>query len=605
MVDRARLFPTLILYALMLVPAVSLFRVWPLTSAVVDSLSLILVGLFAGVVLMTREDRYFRFNLPFLFFLSLIATLIVSVFLNEYSYESSWRWYLITLFFCLMVIVAGCELKSRDSEKFNFVVVGSIWVGCFVYGVMSLLKYYGGLKGIFQWMDPSSGRLSGIWFQPNLTTTTAWLGVLAGAVYCSKKSRLVWFSTSVVILGWVIACSASRMSWLMASGLLLLVAVSHLSGYRSAEARVAKLWLMSGVVAVIAMLVIVPPLNALIRELLSDLGILHDTLSISLLDRDIAQDSARLTEFSKLISSLGGLTTLEWLFGIGPGNYPEFSYSAEALIAPENLISATWLHSHNLFSMMFIEFGLVGLTLVIGLLALIVKKALSSRFDQRHFFSVGALGLVFIHSNLEFPLWYPWFLVICCLLLVNLFDVHEVRGESKSLKPAVGAVFIAMVLALFLNVGSQYIGIVKVALDPQPGDDDYQSLALFANDGLMGPYAVLRRYRDFPPESLNLEWQLNEARRMKLWQPRDLVVLREYSLLVLKGDVKGACSVSRDVAYRYPPSAPIMLEHAVKSGNIQPSDVVMIAKCIEKGLKPRGETIPSIDARNRKAVSQM
>src|SRR5690554_5358406 len=104
-VDRARLFPALILYALMLVPAVSLFRVWPLTSAVVDSLSLILVGLFAGVVLMTREDRYFRFNLPFLFFLSLIATLIVSVFLNEYSYESSWRWYLITLFFCLMVIV--------------------------------------------------------------------------------------------------------------------------------------------------------------------------------------------------------------------------------------------------------------------------------------------------------------------------------------------------------------------------------------------------------------------------------------------------------------------------------------------------------------------
>ena len=138
-----------------------------------------------------------------------------------------------------------------------------------------------------------------------------------------------------------------------------------------------------------------------------------------------------------------------------------------------------------------------------------------------------------------------------------------------------------------------------------PNEEQYLSLSLLANDSLMGPYAILRKYRDFAPESTNLDWQLNEAQRMKAWQPRDLVLLREYSILVLKGDVDEACNAAETTAYRYPRSAPIMLEHAIKSGVLTPQQTIRLANCIEMGLAPRGETIPSVQQKNQRSLSRM
>lgn len=605
MAQRYKFLSSVTLFFLMLAPSLSLFRVWPLNSAIADGLTFLFAGLLVATVLIGQKDYCFRWNISLYFFLSLLGALTISVWINDYSYESAWRWYLVSLFFCVVITAAGCEWKVADPGSFNSMLAAGLWTGCLVYSVISLLKYYGVIELFMPGMVPSSGRLSGIWYQPNLTTTTAWLGLLAGTVWLSGKSKPLWFIASVFIFGWVIACAASRISWLMVASLLALALVSQLTRFRVQETRLASLWLFWGVVGVSFMMLVVPMFNVPFRDWLTQIGLLQNGSVISLLDREVIQDTARLTEFRKLLLSLGGMNELEWLFGVGPGNYPEFSYSAELGVPPENLLSATWLHSHNLFTMMFVELGLVGLTLVTSFVGTIAWVALTRPYTLRHFFSVGALGLIFVHSNLEFPLWYPWFLSLCCLLLVNLFDVREVHGDSLTFKPLVGVVFLIMVVAMLVNVGYQYFRIVDVARDPDPGVKEYQTLSLLSNDSLMGPYAVLRKYRDFPPESINLDWQLKESRRMKLWQPRDLVVLREYSLLVLKKDLEAACETAQAVAYRYPPSAPIMLEHVVKAETLAPAGILKIANCIEKGLSPRGETIPSIESRNRKKLFDM
>lgn len=592
-----------LLYALMLAPSISLFRVWPLNSAMVDGLSMVLVGLLVAVVFFARKSLFLRFNQASLYFVGFIAALVVSVWLNEYSYEASWRWYLISLFFCVVVTLAACEWKAIAVQSFHSALAASLWMGCFAYGVMSLLKYYGVLEGLFPWVAPSGARLSGIWFQPNLTTTICWLGILAASVSLSGNERKGWFIVSVIVFGWVVACAASRMSWVMAVGLFALLLVSQLPRFSDEDSRIAKKWLFWGVITVVIMMFAVPLVNIPLREFLAQAGLLHSGSVVSLADRDVAQDTARLLELRKLLASLGQFSSLELVFGVGPGNYPAFSFSASPGLSPDGFVSATWLHSHNLFTMIFVEFGLIGLLLLIGLVGKIIWVALTSPYGRQHFFSVGALGLLFIHSNLEFPLWYPWFLIVCCLLLVDLFKVREIKGDSKALKPVVGGSFAAMVVALVLNVGYQYLLIVDVASEPDPGAEEFQSLALLANDSLMGPYAILRKYRDFPPERANLNWQLREVRRMEAWQPRDLVLLREYSLLVLKGDVEEACAAAEATAYRHPYSAPIMLEHAVKAGTLQPEGILRLAGCIEKGLAPRGQTIPSVEAINQKRLT--
>ena len=592
-----------VLLVFMLTPALGFLKVWPLPSAVTVGLTLFCVGLLFGIMLLTRRDSSFHFNTAVFLFLGLVAALAVSVALNSYTYETTWRWYLIAFIVCILALVAASELKAYSPQAFHNRISTFLWLGCLVYAVMSLLKYYGFLALFFSWAEPPGGRLSGIWAQSNLTTTTCWLGLLAGAVVVSRNQCKGWWYASVLVFGWTLACAASRMSWLMVVGLLALVVVSRLSRYQMEETLGASRSLVRGIVLVVILLLVVPLLNQPLRDALFSVGLLEQGSTVSLADRDVFHDSARLTEFSKVISAVDTLSWSDWLFGVGPGNYPVFSFHADMAIPPQGLAQGTWLHSHNLFSMMFVEFGLVGMAVVLAFLVSIAVAALKPPMTPSRFFSIGGIGLLFIHSNLEYPLWYLWFLVLFCLFLTNLFDVKEFKGDSKLLKPAVGFFGFLMVTALLLNVGDQYFRITDVALDSERDEQDYQALTFLANDSLMGPYAVLRKYHDFAPESTNIDWQLREARRMKNWQPKDLVVLREFSLLVLKQDVSGACEVAEQVAYRYPRSAPIMLDHSLLAETLSPVQIAEMATCIERGLAPRGETIESMQKKNQAEMS--
>jgi len=591
-----------VLLLFMLTPTLGLLQVWPLPSAVTVGLTLLCVGFFFGIVLLSRWDSSFRFNTAVFLFLSLMVTLAVSVALNSYAYETTWRWYLIAFIVCIMTLIAASELKAQNPQQFHDKISFFLWLGCFIYGAVSLSKYYGLLSLVFPWVEPSGGRLSGIWGQPNLTTTTCWLGFLAGAVVFARKQQKGWWYASILVFGWALACAASRMSWLMIVGLLALVFFSRLSRYRMEETLGASWSLVQGIALIVILLLVVPLLNQPLREALVSFGFLDQSSVVSLASRDAFHDSVRLTEFSKVFSAAGTFSWIQWFIGVGPGNYPIFSYYADMALPPEGLVAGTWLHSHNLFSMVVVEFGLVGLAAVLIFVASIAVAALKAPMNLPRFFSIGGVGLLFIHSNLEFPLWYLWFLVLFCLLLTNLFDVKELKGDSTLLKPVVGITGLLMTLALLLNVGHQYVRITDVALSLQRDKQDYQTLSFLANDSLMGPYAVLRKYRDFAPESTNIDWQLREVRRMKNWQPRDLVVLREFSLLILKQDVIGACKVAEHSAYRYPHSGPIMLEHSLLAGTLLPVQVAEIANCIERGLSPRGETIESMQIKNQAQI---
>lgn len=592
-----------VLLLFMLTPALALFKVWPLPSAVSAGLTLLSVGLFFGIMLMTKHNSSFRFNAGIYLFLGLGAALAASVMLNSYAYEATWRWYLISLIVCVMALVAASELKANDPRRFHNTISRLLWVGCFVCAVISLLKYYGVLKLVFSWVEVPEGRLSGIWGQSNLTTTTCWLGLLAGAVVFATTSRKGWWYASILVFGWVLACAASRMSWLMIVGLLTLVFVSRLLRYRVEETLVVSRLLTRGIVFVAILLFVVPLLNQPLREALVSIGLFDQSSVVSLAGRDVFHDSARLTELSKVFSAPDVFTGVQWLVGVGPGHYPSFSYRADMSIPPEGLVAGTWLHSHNLFSMFFVEFGLVGLAIVLAFIGGVASMVLRAPMGVPQFFSIGGLGLLFIHSNLEYPLWHLWFLVLFCLLLTNLFGVREFKGDSKWLKPVVGFSGLLMIIVLLVNVGYQYARIVDVAQKPQRDSEDLQALSFLANDSLIGPYAVLRKYRDFAPEITNIEWQLREVRRMKAWQPRDLVVLREFSLLVLKRDTRGACAVAEQSAYRYPRSGPIMLDHSLLADVLSSGQVAEIANCIEKGLARRGETILSMQKKNQAKMS--
>ena len=596
---------SILVFLLMVLPTFGVIKVWPINSASIDALVFLLSGLLVGVGLFTSRDASFKVSLPLWFFIALLGALAISVFFNSYSFEASWRWYFVCITFSVLVILAVNEIQDRDPLEFSFLLAKALFFGSLTYCLVSLAKFFGILSLVFPFIEASQGRLAGIWQQPNLTTTTAWLGVVAASVVYGRSIGRFGFMASTLVFGWVIISAASRMSWLMLFGLFVLVVVSRVPKFDSDDVRPARKSLSLGLVILLIMFIIVPQINKSFRDYLVEKEWIQENITIALSDRAVTEDTARISELVKLRSELSHFSTKQFLVGVGPGNYPSFSYRGDFSQSPENLVSSTWLHSHNLFTMIFVEFGLIGLSVLIVGIFFTIKVALTKVIDRRRFFAIGCLGIIFIHSNLEFPLWYPWFLIVTCLLLVSLFETRPVYADTKFLKPALGLLVSLTTIALVINLGSQYARIVQVAMTPDPDEEQFLSLSLLANDSLMGPYAILRRYRDFAPETTNLDWQLKEARKMKQWQPRDLVLLREYSILVLKGDVDEACNAAQSTAYRYPISAPIMLEHAVKSGVLNPQQTVRMANCIERGLAPRGETIPSVQQKNQRSLSRM
>lgn len=589
-----------------LIPSTGFLNISPLNSAMVDGLSILIAGIMAGGFLVVARDGQFTMSPVLVVVVAFMLVMLASVALNTYSLDVSWRWYLISLAFSAFVVLGSAEIiRTEGAHSYINVLLIGIWLGALVYAVLSLLRYYGILQFLLPGLEPSSGRLSGIWGQPNLTNTTVWLGLLASIKRFDWRNAPYKLSICVFIYGWVIACAASRMSWLYVAGLVSLIVFSSFPAWRTSETSGKRVSLALTLVAVVTLFFVVPMANKPLGSWLTDLGMIDRPESVALINRDISQDAARLSEYRKLSNSISELSVRSLIVGVGPGNYARFSADSDLDLPPEDLVQAIWLHSHNLFTMIFVELGLLGLILLMILLGAIGWRVLRRPIDSDSFFVAGALGIIFIHSFLEFPLWYPWFLFLTWFLITPLFPVYAVKSELHYLKPVTGCLIGLMTIGLLVNVGSQYRTIVRVAVDPSPDAKAYQSLALLANDSLMGPYAVLRRYRDFAPEESSLDWQLKEVQRIKAWQPRDLVLLREYSLLVLKRDITGACEAGRQTAYRYPKSAPIMLEHAMISQKLKPVEVIRLAECIEKGLAPWGETVPSMKKRNLESQHRM
>ena len=122
----------------MLTPTLAWFKLWPIPSALSLASTILFVGIFFATVLLSNSEKLIRFNAAFFCFLGLIAVLTISVLSNTYSYEASWRWYLIILILSIMVVVAATELKSINPQRFHDELASLLWVGCLVYGVASL-----------------------------------------------------------------------------------------------------------------------------------------------------------------------------------------------------------------------------------------------------------------------------------------------------------------------------------------------------------------------------------------------------------------------------------------------------------------------------------
>jgi O-antigen ligase len=97
------------------------------------------------------------------------------------------------------------------------------------------------------------------------------------------------------------------------------------------------------------------------------------------------------------------------------------------------VIEGLYNNAHNVVMQIAAEAGLAGLIVLLGAVGLwfwqsVVRK---TQFDFEHWWAYGALAVIAIHSQLEYPLWYLHFIGIAAVLF-GMFDKEGYRLELRT-----------------------------------------------------------------------------------------------------------------------------------------------------------------------------
>ncbi len=142
--------------------------------------------------------------------------------------------------------------------------------------------------------------------------------------------------------------------------------------------------------------------------------------------------------------------------GFGQFAFQHFQLAAE-LRNPA--VIGLYNNAHNLVMQTAAEAGLAGVVILLGTLGQWCWKIVrSAQFTLYHWWGYAVLGVLGIHSVLEYPLWYLYFMGVAAILL-GMFDTESYRLELRN----AGRVSVAAMLVLgALSLGQLLSGYAQL-----------------------------------------------------------------------------------------------------------------------------------------------
>jgi O-antigen ligase len=132
------------------------------------------------------------------------------------------------------------------------------------------------------------------------------------------------------------------------------------------------------------------------------------------------------------------------LLGSGFGQFA-FQHQQLAVEMHYPAIFGLYNNAHNLVMQIAAEAGLAGLGILLGTLGLWFWQSAirGAQFTPYHWWGYAILAVLGIHSLLEYPLWYTYFIGVAAVML-GIFDTKSYRLELRNL----GRASVAMMLVL-------------------------------------------------------------------------------------------------------------------------------------------------------------
>lgn len=234
-----------------------------------------------------------------------------------------------------------------------------------------------------------------------------------------------------------------------------------------------------------------------------------------------------------------------------------------------NQINGLYNNAHNIVMHFAAEMGVVGLLILFGTLTAWLWQIRRAQLTIFHWWGYAVLSVLGMHSLLEYPLWYAYFLGIAAIILGMLDErVFQIKPHRAG-RLAVSAMLVLGLITLAqLFYGYRALEHV-LALRPLPAstaaaDQNYvqqtrADLNAIRQNSLLRPYAELLMSGWIESNADQLENKRALNNRVMKFVPVEKVVYREVWLLALAGQQFEARAQMERAIWSYPNDLAIAL----------------------------------------------
>ena len=265
------------------------------------------------------------------------------------------------------------------------------------------------------------------------------------------------------------------------------------------------------------------------------------------------------------------------LLGAGFGQFAWHHFLQQGVSGPTTA-PGVFNHAHNIVLHLMAETGLAGAAIVVGAVLLWLIDLRRAALDPERWWLLALGAVIGIHSLLEYPLWYAYFLGMAALLLgcgAERLLVVRFAGLARAavgLAVLVGCVNLAAVIP-------PYRDFERLVFSADPGASRAIGDGAFARtmmqvhrEPLLTPYVELAFAYGATVDAMQLEEKLALVTRAAHFAPVDVVVYRYALLLALAGEREAALAQFERSLRAYPDAAAAVTAELMELARRQPAE---------------------------------
>ncbi|CAH1905729.1 conserved membrane hypothetical protein [Candidatus Nitrotoga sp. HW29] len=524
-------------------PFLYYYHAYPLTTFY-QEWSAAVLGLCAMPLLVTKR-YWLQPELPLIVFLP-IGLLLVGMMqfvLGRVSYfDQILLLALYLLWAALLMMLGRCLREELGLPALATALASFLLVGAELNALAGILQHYRWHTFLDAVVTVKiSVAVYGNVAQPNHFANYITLGLISlGLLYMRSLLRVRYVVLLAIPLLFVLVLSGSRSVWLY----LLLMA------------GMAWLWQRSDKSCL--------PLLRYTLLLLLGFGLMHAVVQIPWLEGAAGSITTMRRLFGEGTS--GNIRLYLWqegwqiftrfpLLGAGFGQFAWQHFQFGPVLQNTNIVGL-YNNAHSLALQIAAEMGLLGLFILLGMLAMWLIQCGRSQRTVYHWWGYALLGVLAIHSLLEYPLWYAYFLGVAALTL-GMLDTTIYRLKLRGMGRLALAVILLLGVFSVVHMLQNYrhLEMLRGMGQNVSKDGAFWRENLMASDVQkipLRPYFDLFRSSKIMVDADNFADKRLLNEKVMSFAPISLVAYREAFLMALSGEQAAAQLQMERAIWSYP-----------------------------------------------------